>query len=114
MSFDSSLIMPTQLMVSMLNQAKNGEELLTILDTITAQSESSEYNEPTLEYIDFWYQLSSVLVTLWQLAQGQLQSIWFCPILHLLNWKTPLNQPFINTLIVHIPTIVAMVGGIVF
>lgn len=53
MSFDSSLIMPTQLMVSMLNQAKNGEELLTILDTITAQNESSEYNEPTSEFIEF-------------------------------------------------------------
>jgi len=53
MSFDSSLIMPTQLMVSMLKQAKNGDELLTILDTITAQDESSEYNEPTLDSIEF-------------------------------------------------------------
>lgn len=53
MSFDSSLIMPTQLMVSMLKQAENGDQLLTILDTITAQSESSEYNEPTLDSIDF-------------------------------------------------------------
>ena len=53
MSFDSSLIMPTQLMVSMLKQANNGEELLAILDTITAEDQSSEYNEPTLDPIDF-------------------------------------------------------------
>jgi hypothetical protein len=53
MSFDSSLIMTKQLMVSMLKQANNGQELLTILDSLTAQDQSSEYKEPTLEYIDF-------------------------------------------------------------
>ena len=56
-------------MISMLQSGKNGEQILSILDTITAQDESSEYNEPTLDSIEFWYELSSVLVTLWQLAQ---------------------------------------------
>jgi hypothetical protein len=45
--------MPTTLMISMLKQATNGEELLAILDTITAEDVAAESNEPTLEPIEF-------------------------------------------------------------
>lgn len=45
--------MTTKLMISMLKQANNGQDLLAILDSLTAEDNSSEYKEPTLEYIDF-------------------------------------------------------------
>lgn len=45
--------MSTQLMISMLKQAQNGEQMLAILDGFTAQDSGSEYNEPTLETIEF-------------------------------------------------------------
>jgi len=45
--------MSKQVMISMLNQANNGQELLTILDSLTAEDNSSEYKEPTSEFIDF-------------------------------------------------------------
>jgi hypothetical protein len=45
--------MSKELMISMLQSGKNGEQILSILDTITAQDESSEYNEPTLDSIEF-------------------------------------------------------------
>jgi hypothetical protein len=53
MSFDLLLIMSKELMISMLKSGKNGEQILAILDSITAQDESSEYNEPTLDSIKF-------------------------------------------------------------
>lgn len=45
--------MSKQVMISMLDQANNGQELLTILDSFTAESNNSEYKEPTSEFIDF-------------------------------------------------------------
>ena len=37
----------------MLRSGKNGEQILSILDSFTAHDESSEYNEPILESIEF-------------------------------------------------------------
>lgn len=45
--------MSKELMISMLKSGKNGEQILAILDTITAEDDSSEYNEPTLDPIEF-------------------------------------------------------------
>jgi hypothetical protein len=45
--------MTKELMISMLKSGENGTDILTILDTITAQDESSEYNDPTLDSIEF-------------------------------------------------------------
>ena len=45
--------MSKDLMVSMLKQANNGQELLSILDTLTGENQPSEYNEPTLDSIEF-------------------------------------------------------------
>jgi hypothetical protein len=45
--------MSKDLMISMLKQANNGQELISILDTISGQDETSEYNEPTLDSIEF-------------------------------------------------------------
>jgi hypothetical protein len=45
--------MSKELMISMLESGKNGDQILSILDTITGQTENSEYNEPTLDSIEF-------------------------------------------------------------
>ena len=45
--------MSKEIMISMLKTGKNGEEILTILDSFTAEDNSSEYNEPTLDSIEF-------------------------------------------------------------
>lgn len=40
----------------MLAAGKNGEQILEILDSLTAQDEAvTNTNQPTLETIDFWY-----------------------------------------------------------
>ena len=45
--------MSKQLMISMLKSGKNGNDILAILDTITEEDQPSEYNEPTLDSIEF-------------------------------------------------------------
>lgn len=40
-------------MIGMLKAGKTGDEILTILDTITGEDQTSEYNEPTLDSIEF-------------------------------------------------------------
>lgn len=52
--------MSKELMISMLSAGKNGQQILSILDTITSDSvttstedTSAKYNEPTSEFIDF-------------------------------------------------------------
>lgn len=45
--------MSKEMMIGMLQGGKNGEQILAILDTITGQDETSEYNEPTLDSIAF-------------------------------------------------------------
>ena len=41
-------------MISMLNQATNGNDLLAILDTLTEDVSVESVNEPTLETVEFW------------------------------------------------------------
>ena len=48
-------------MISMLQSGKNGEQILAILNTLTGDNQPSEYNEPTLDSIEFWYQSQGVL-----------------------------------------------------
>ncbi len=45
--------MSKEIMISMLKSGKNGEQILAILDTITGEDQPSEYNEPTLDHIEF-------------------------------------------------------------
>lgn len=45
--------MSKELLISMLSKGKNGEELLTILDMISAEDDNNSA-EPTLEEIQFW------------------------------------------------------------
>ena len=43
-------------MLSLLDQGNTGAEILSILDTLTADNVSEEgYNEPTADVIEFWY-----------------------------------------------------------
>jgi len=49
-----SLIMSKSVMLSLLSQGNTGSEILSILDTlIDDNQQSSEYNEPTLNPIEF-------------------------------------------------------------
>ena len=45
--------MTKSLMISMLNQASNGNDLLAILDTLTEDVSVESDTQPTLETIDF-------------------------------------------------------------
>jgi hypothetical protein len=45
--------MTNSLMISMLNQATNGNDLLAILDTLTEDVSVESDTQPTLETIDF-------------------------------------------------------------
>jgi len=45
--------MSKELMISMLNTGKNGEQILAILDTIASEDSNSEYNESTVDSIEF-------------------------------------------------------------
>lgn len=46
--------MSTKLMISMLKQANNGNDLLSILDTlVTEDITETDMNQPTLEPIEF-------------------------------------------------------------
>ena len=45
--------MTKALMISMLNQATNGNDLLAILDTLTEDVSVESDTQPTLETIDF-------------------------------------------------------------
>jgi hypothetical protein len=45
--------MSKETLIGMLKTGKNGEQILAILDSFTAEDSSSEYNEPTLDTIDF-------------------------------------------------------------
>jgi hypothetical protein len=45
--------MTNALMISMLNQATNGNDLLAILDTLTEDVSVESDTQPTLETIDF-------------------------------------------------------------
>ena len=45
--------MTKSLMISMLNQATNGNDLLAILDTLTEDVSVESDTQPTLETIDF-------------------------------------------------------------
>lgn len=45
--------MSKKLMITLLEQANNGKDLLTILDSLTAEDNSSEYNESTLDSIEY-------------------------------------------------------------
>ena len=48
--------MTKEVMLSLLNRATDGNELLSILDTLTEDVSADEYqNQPTLETIEFWY-----------------------------------------------------------
>lgn len=50
-----TLIMPTKVMLTLLDRASNGNEMLAILDSFSdTQPETVEYtNQPTLEHIEF-------------------------------------------------------------
>lgn len=48
--------MSKSVMLSMLAECDNGSEILSILDTLTADNVSEGYdNEPTADVIEFWY-----------------------------------------------------------
>ena len=46
-------------MISMLNQATNGNDLLAILDTLTEDVSVESDTQPTLETIDFWLECAT-------------------------------------------------------
>jgi len=45
--------MSKEMMIGMLKSGKNGEQILAILDTISTEDNSTEYNEPTSDPIEF-------------------------------------------------------------
>jgi hypothetical protein len=45
--------MSTELMISLLDSAKNAADILSILDSITAEDSSNEYNNSTSDSIEF-------------------------------------------------------------
>ena len=48
--------MSKTVMLSMLAQGNTGSEILSILDTLTADNVAEGYNsEPTADSIEFWY-----------------------------------------------------------
>ena len=48
--------MTKNVMLSLLSKGNNGNEILSILDTLTADNVSEGYdNEPTADVIEFWY-----------------------------------------------------------
>ena len=47
-------------MISMLNQATNGNDLLAILDTLTEDVSVESDTQPTLETIEFWLDCDSL------------------------------------------------------
>ena len=49
--FDFCIIMSKDLLISMLRKGQNGDEILTILDMISEESDSM--SEPTLDEIEF-------------------------------------------------------------
>ena len=52
-------------MLSMLAQGNTGDEILSILDTLTADNiEQTDDNGPTLNSIEFWYSLCALWLTL--------------------------------------------------
>lgn len=55
--------MTQSVMLTLLNRASNGNEMLAILDSFSdTQPETVEYtNQPTSEYIDFWYRSQGVV-----------------------------------------------------
>ena len=62
--------MTQDVMLALLNRAADGNELLAVLDTLTEDVSVESDNQPTLEHIEFWYQLSSDPVPVWLVAQG--------------------------------------------
>ena len=48
-----SLIMSKSVMLSLLNRAADGNQLLSILDTFVENDEQSSDNQPTLDVIEF-------------------------------------------------------------
>ena len=56
-------------MISMLREGNSGEEILNILNTFIEESVTEEYKEPTINPIDFWYNLSRGTVPLIKVAQ---------------------------------------------
>ena len=49
------LIMTQELMLSLLNRAANGNEMLAVLDTLAADVADESVNQPTTESIEFWW-----------------------------------------------------------
>ena len=46
--------MTQELMLSLLNRASNGNELLSVLDTLADDVADESVNQPTTESIEFW------------------------------------------------------------
>ena len=47
--------MSKSVMLSLLNRAADGNQLLAVLDSLTEDNQqSSEYNQPTADPIEFW------------------------------------------------------------
>jgi len=46
--------MTQELMLSLLNRAGNGNELLAVLDTLTDEVADQSVNQPTMEEVQFW------------------------------------------------------------
>ena len=46
--------MTQELMLSLLNRAASGNELLAVLDTLTDDVADESVNQPTLETVEFW------------------------------------------------------------
>jgi hypothetical protein len=45
--------MTQELMLSLLNRASNGNEMLAVLDTLASDNDEQSVNEPTLEEVQF-------------------------------------------------------------
>ncbi len=52
--------MTQELMLSLLNRATSGNELLAVLDTLTAEDADLSVTEPTLEVVEFWLQCDTI------------------------------------------------------
>lgn len=102
-------------MLTLLDRANNGNEMLAILDSFSNDSaetmNQTGYGEPTMNQIDFWY-------SLWQFERCPL----FSPSAPLIGYitfvqsicdmNTDFFKPFLHTLVMNVLTIVAFVVAV--
>ena len=53
--------MTKEVMISLLNRAADGNELMAVLDTLAEDSADEYQNSPTLQPIEFWYHCQIII-----------------------------------------------------